>query len=167
MLATDLMRQVASYLSDMTAEQVQDSQRRIPQSQRPPGALQAHPGRLHQPLVRQRSRQKAGLRARAGISAQARRRSWLQDPDKVRLPSRDYMECAGSAETALKAAEEKRFFHWELEFPEVFFAPSTPGGQDVQLREDGGFDAVVGNPPYGWCAIEPGYLRDYLSATSE
>jgi len=35
-----------------------------------------------------------------------------------------------------------------LEFPEVFFAPSRPGGQDVQLWEDGGFDAVVGNPPY-------------------
>src|SRR5690606_19227067 len=47
-----------------------------------------------------------------------------------------------------KAAEEKRFFHWELEFPEVFFAPSKPGGQDVQLKEAGGFDAVVGNPPY-------------------
>ena len=46
------------------------------------------------------------------------------------------------------AAEEKRFFHWELEFPEVFFAPSKPGGQDVQLREDSGFDVVMGNPPY-------------------
>jgi len=53
------------------------------------------------------------------------------------------------AKTAMNASEEKRFFHWELEFPEVFFAPSKPGGQDVRLREDGGFDAVVGNPPYG------------------
>jgi hypothetical protein len=25
------------------------------------------------------------------------------------------------ARTALNAAREKRFFHWELEFPEVFF----------------------------------------------
>ncbi len=32
-------------------------------------------------------------------------------------------------------------FHWELEFPEVFFGK---GGQ----REDGGFSAVIGNPPY-------------------
>ena len=31
----------------------------------------------------------------------------------------------------------------------MFFAPSRPGGQDVQLRQDGGFDAVVGNPPWG------------------
>jgi hypothetical protein len=45
-------------------------------------------------------------------------------------------------ETALRLAETKRFFHWELEFPEVFF--------DESKRKDrGGFDAVVGNPPYG------------------
>ncbi len=39
--------------------------------------------------------------------------------------------------------EEKRFFHWEIEFPEVFF--------DEYGRHKGdaaGFDAVVGNPPY-------------------
>ena len=35
-----------------------------------------------------------------------------------------------------------RFFHWELEFPEVFL------GGDGRRRADGGFDAVVGNPPY-------------------
>ncbi len=35
-----------------------------------------------------------------------------------------------------------RFFHWELEFPEVFFAEQ--GSQ----KDNGGFDAVVGNPPY-------------------
>lgn len=41
-----------------------------------------------------------------------------------------------------KIAKEKRFFHWELEFPEVFF--------DRQGRklENSGFDVVVGNPPY-------------------
>jgi hypothetical protein len=38
--------------------------------------------------------------------------------------------------------EQKRFFHWELEFPEVFF--------DEHGRKKGnpGFDVVVGNPPY-------------------
>ena len=38
---------------------------------------------------------------------------------------------------------EKRFFHWDLEFPEVFV--------DLARRdwaENPGFDAVVGNPPY-------------------
>jgi hypothetical protein len=44
-------------------------------------------------------------------------------------------------ETALTLAQTKRFFHWELEFPEVFFDES-------KRKENGGFDAVVGNPPY-------------------
>jgi hypothetical protein len=33
-------------------------------------------------------------------------------------------------------ASEKRFFHWELEFPEAFSG------------ENPGFDVVIGNPPY-------------------
>jgi hypothetical protein len=44
-------------------------------------------------------------------------------------------------ETALVLAKDKRFFHWELEFPEVFF-------DETERKENGGFDAVVGNPPY-------------------
>jgi len=35
---------------------------------------------------------------------------------------------------AMKVAEERRFFHWFLEFPEVF--------------AQGGFDCILGNPPY-------------------
>jgi hypothetical protein len=40
------------------------------------------------------------------------------------------------------AARAHRFFHWELEFPEVFF------DADGQRRSDGGFDGVLGNPPW-------------------
>ena len=32
-------------------------------------------------------------------------------------------------------------FHWELEFPEVFF-------NSAGSRREGGFDAIIGNPPY-------------------
>jgi hypothetical protein len=39
-------------------------------------------------------------------------------------------------------AERRRFFHWTLEFPEVFFDDSG------QPRANGGFDAIVGNPPW-------------------
>lgn len=39
-------------------------------------------------------------------------------------------------ENAQKDAEERKYFHWQLEFPKVFFG------------EQNGFDAVVGNPPY-------------------
>ncbi len=42
--------------------------------------------------------------------------------------------------TALALAKTKRFFHWELEFPEAFF-------EETKRKENGGFDAVVGNPP--------------------
>jgi len=36
----------------------------------------------------------------------------------------------------------ERFFHWELEFPDVFL------GDDGRRRVNAGFDAVVGNPPW-------------------
>ncbi|MCO6450224.1 MAG: Eco57I restriction-modification methylase domain-containing protein [Caldilineales bacterium] len=40
-------------------------------------------------------------------------------------------------------AGERRFFHWELEFPEVFF------DEHGRLQgESAGFEAVIGNPPY-------------------
>ncbi|HUU88696.1 MAG TPA: DNA methyltransferase, partial [Candidatus Glassbacteria bacterium] len=44
-------------------------------------------------------------------------------------------------EPAQKIAEQKSFFHWELEFPEIFFEGGAP-------KENPGWDAVVGNPPY-------------------
>jgi hypothetical protein len=42
-----------------------------------------------------------------------------------------------------RSAGERRYLHWELEFPEVFF------NEDGTPRERPGFDAVIGNPPYG------------------
>ncbi len=46
-------------------------------------------------------------------------------------------------DTAATLTAARRFFHWELEFPEVFF---DRDGQP--LGEAAGFDAVIGNPPY-------------------
>ena len=37
-------------------------------------------------------------------------------------------------DAANQLAKEKRFFHWPLEFPEVF--------------KQGGFDCILGNPPW-------------------
>jgi hypothetical protein len=52
-----------------------------------------------------------------------------------------------TAATALSHGDEhgigREFFHWELEFPEVFFDESG------LPKESPGFQAVIGNPPYG------------------
>ncbi len=45
-------------------------------------------------------------------------------------------------ERAATTARVHQFFHWELEFPEVFFTP------DGHRDPEGGFDAVIGNPPW-------------------
>ncbi|MDL0118800.1 TaqI-like C-terminal specificity domain-containing protein [Halobacterium salinarum] len=47
--------------------------------------------------------------------------------------------------SAQEIAEERRFFHWELEYPIAFY------DQEGERKEDGGFDAVIGNPP--WASI--------------
>jgi hypothetical protein len=51
------------------------------------------------------------------------------------------VECPLLASGAAAAARE-RFFHWTLEFPEIFFSPS---GEPLAHP---GFDAVLGNPPW-------------------
>ncbi|AGB37023.1 Eco57I restriction-modification methylase domain-containing protein [Natronococcus occultus] len=58
-------------------------------------------------------------------------------------------------QTAQATSTEEEFFHWELEYPEVFF------DEDGEKREDAGFDAVVGNPPYVTFRDTPEKDRDY------
>ncbi len=45
-------------------------------------------------------------------------------------------------EQAEKIGRERTFFHWDVDFPDVFFTSRRP----EELRR---FDAVVGNPPWG------------------
>ena len=63
--------------------------------------------------------------------------------DALRDKKMAELEAMPSYQWAQKLAAEKRFFHWEIEFPEVF--------RDKYGREkdNPGFDAVIGNPPYG------------------
>ncbi|MFE6284263.1 Eco57I restriction-modification methylase domain-containing protein [Streptomyces sp. NPDC057877] len=46
--------------------------------------------------------------------------------------------------------EEYRFFHWHLEFPEVFRVPADVNAPGVDQRTGwkGGFSCVLGNPPW-------------------
>jgi len=45
--------------------------------------------------------------------------------------------------TEISKSQPPKVFNWELEFPEVFF------NEDGTLKENPGFDCVVGNPPWG------------------
>ena len=59
------------------------------------------------------------------------------------LQNTDALENLLSYRRAQEIATEKRFFHWEIEFPEVF---RDKFGRE---KDNPGFDAVIGNPPYG------------------
>jgi len=65
-------------------------------------------------------------------------------PTSVSAGSSDATERVPPADPpAFRAiAESRRFFHWELAFPEVFF------NDDGTPKDNPGFDAVIGNPPY-------------------
>ncbi|MBM3238426.1 hypothetical protein FJZ31_19205 [Candidatus Poribacteria bacterium] len=53
---------------------------------------------------------------------------------------------------AQQIAAEKRFFHWLIEFPDVFFERQAGAlhhdTAPIAERQNPGFDAVIGNPPY-------------------
>jgi len=59
---------------------------------------------------------------------------------------------------AQRLAEGKSYFSWELEFPEVFYR-----------SEESGFDAIVGNPPWGISHVEESDFlsRNYLLAVRQ
>jgi hypothetical protein len=80
--------------------------------------------------------------------------SWLNEP-----PASMWMKVGGLAATLRQGDPPIPRFHWELEFPEVF------------ARENPGFDAFFGNPPFlGGKRISTVYgegYRDWLSAVHE
>ena len=57
-------------------------------------------------------------------------------------------------ETAAHVAAEQRFFHWQLEFPEIFF---DAGGRALDRP---GFDAVLGNPPWAGAGRVAAFSRE-------
>ena len=68
--------------------------------------------------------------------------------DRVDLPTREVLRREiGQAASVLDRVEPPvEPFHWEIEFPEVFLGTEKDGS--LRRRPDGGFDAIVGNPPF-------------------
>ncbi|MEV4867685.1 Eco57I restriction-modification methylase domain-containing protein [Streptomyces syringium] len=56
----------------------------------------------------------------------------------------------GTHHEIVRLSGEYHFFHWHLEFPEVFDVPDDPSasGVDPVTGWAGGFDCVLGNPPW-------------------
>ena len=65
-----------------------------------------------------------------------------------------YPEIVEKCKKALSIAKVKRFLHWRLEFPEVFY---TERGE----KENAGFECVIGNPPYGLLSKEGYFKHNY------
>ena len=76
---------------------------------------------------------------------------WFWPPDEIEgapLPTTFAAPSVETREVATRVAAAMRFFHWELEFPDVYRDDSS------------GFDAIIGNPP--WETIQP-YSKEYFS----
>ncbi|MFE7113866.1 Eco57I restriction-modification methylase domain-containing protein [Streptomyces sp. NPDC057654] len=83
---------------------------------------------------------------------------WPKHTGAPEAPTHDVVRSLLAGDTAgvndatltevLALSEQYRFFHWHLEFPEVFAVPESGAGVDPATGWAGGFDAVVGNPPW-------------------
>nr|WP_241964477.1 TaqI-like C-terminal specificity domain-containing protein [Halorubrum sp. 48-1-W] len=62
--------------------------------------------------------------------------------EALRANSWENVERQDWFKSAQKMANDELFFHWELEFPVAFY------DIDGNRKENAGFDAVIGNPPY-------------------
>jgi len=84
--------------------------------------------------------------------------------ENIQTPDQEWRKLVGRkyVQNALDLREDYRFFHWELEFPEVFY--DEQGNRKAQA----GFDAVVGNPPHGATIDQPSkvLLREYLATAT-
>ncbi|MCC0094805.1 N-6 DNA methylase [Streptomyces flavotricini] len=83
---------------------------------------------------------------------------WPKQPDAPEAPTdqvfralrgRDQASVPDTTHTeTLRLRDTYGFFHWHLEFPEVFSVPESGAGIQPETGWVGGFDAVVGNPPW-------------------
>jgi len=124
--AAQLMRSV-SKRSDVTAEEVAESRSVYQQAD---VSLAAHKHLFDVWLSEYFGNKKAQDIANEHSKA-------ITDNDYKRLNKSD----VEAIDAASLLSAHKRFFHWQLEFPEVFL-------DENEYKKNAGFDAVIGNPPY-------------------
>ncbi|MGO9612465.1 MAG: Eco57I restriction-modification methylase domain-containing protein [Dissulfurispiraceae bacterium] len=169
MLATDLMRHVGE-LSDVTAAQVKESRAEYRKASNTLGPFR----RILDLYVSEWFGNDGGTKSKKRKVDASAALDFLKSREaEAFINTKDINALMGKlsvgdrkiAGTAINAAKEKRFFHWELEFPEVFYGKGRE-------KENPGFDAVVGNPPYLSFATYPEVDKIFMdkhfnSATSK
>lgn len=154
--ATDMMRRVGG-LSDVTSAQVRESreQYRNASDLLAPfkRMLDVYTAGLFRPPASGQSRAASAFETRPEVALLSSHEadplfeaSTAAEAEKAirKLPARH----RAAAADALRIASEHRFFHWELEFPEVFYGPRPGTTQIIERLPEAGFDAAIGNPPY-------------------
>lgn len=98
---------------------------------------------------------------------------WRKTKDAPTPVTHDIFRSLGDSEASaapqethneiVRLAEEYRFFHWHLEFPEIFTVPDWGAGEGVEKATGwaGGFSCMLGNPPWDRVVFED---RKYFSA---
>ncbi|SCE99289.1 Eco57I restriction-modification methylase domain-containing protein [Micromonospora mirobrigensis] len=87
---------------------------------------------------------------------------WIKKPDAPRAVTHGvfrsledptaYGASIATHDEIVRLRHQYSFFHWHLEFPEVFSVPEDGRGVSSATGWAGGFDCVLGNPP--WDSIE-------------
>ncbi|MGA5386069.1 Eco57I restriction-modification methylase domain-containing protein [Streptomyces pseudogriseolus] len=80
----------------------------------------------------------------------------LRSRDQLAVPDATHAEI-------LRLRDQYHFFHWHLSFPEVFAVPASGVGVQPATGWAGGFDAVVGNPPWEHLELKE---QEYFAARS-
>ncbi len=126
--ATELMQQVGE-LTDSTFEEVQESQQKYEKAAE---ALKPFKLMLNLWTSEYFGNKDAQRFLTHGGDIEAFQKSTNRLPEKTKA----------LREISDTLSESRSFFHWELEFPEVFY-------KGTREKENAGFDVIIGNPPWG------------------
>ncbi|XXY45579.1 hypothetical protein WME91_36810 [Sorangium sp. So ce269] len=101
-------------------------------------ALPVHDAEGREALYREKIKESAPIqRLKAAFDTWCALWFWPGDELEAAPTSKDFLDPSERAKAIVASlADDRRFFHWELEFPDVFTGPQA------------GFHAVVGNPPW-------------------